>query len=141
MPTTALLETFGHCSRFTEPWSATGAKCCKAAAGTASVSPGRSSVRSRRDVRCCVQNCDFLTESCRPSQCCEPPVEERGAGKPHATFCGNRGRATAPGDPVVAVQPRRATHPYVKVNGTWCYLYRAIDREGTLVDVYLSETR
>src|SRR3954470_17653545 len=100
MPTTALRETFGHCSRFTEPWNATGAKCCKAAAGTASISPGRSSARSRRDVHCCVQSCDFLTESCRPSQCCEPPVEERGAGKPHATFCGNRGRATAPGDPV-----------------------------------------
>src|SRR5919112_2405938 len=104
MPTTALRETFGHCSRFTEPWSAIGAKCCKAAAGTASVSPGRSSARSRRDVRYCVQNCDFLTESCRSSQCCEPPVEERGAGKPHATFCGNRGRATAPGDPVLGVK-------------------------------------
>src|ERR687898_2911524 len=107
MPTTALRETFGHCSRSTGPWSATGAKCCKAAAGTANVSPGRSSARSRRDVRCCVQNCDFLTESCRPSQCCEPPVEERGAGKPHATFCGNRGRATAPGDPVVLEKYRR----------------------------------
>ena len=33
-------ETFGHCSRFTEPWSATGARCCAAAAGTASASPG-----------------------------------------------------------------------------------------------------
>ncbi len=30
---------------------------------------------------------------------------------------------------------------YVKVNGTWCYLYRAIDREGALVDARLSETR
>ncbi len=30
---------------------------------------------------------------------------------------------------------------YVKVNGTWCYLYRAIDREGNLVDARLSETR
>ena len=30
---------------------------------------------------------------------------------------------------------------YVKVNGQWCYLYRAIDREGTLVDARLSETR
>src|SRR3954462_10569370 len=30
---------------------------------------------------------------------------------------------------------------YVKVAGAWCYLYRAIDRDGTLVDVYLSETR
>jgi hypothetical protein len=33
-------------------------------------------------------------------QCCEPTTEERGAVKPHATFCGNRGRATASGDPV-----------------------------------------
>jgi len=30
---------------------------------------------------------------------------------------------------------------YLKVAGAWCYLYRAIDRDGTLVDVYLSETR
>ena len=41
----------------------------------------------------------------------------------------------------MAVQSRCATHPYVKVAGQWCYLYRAIDRDGTLVDVYLSETR
>lgn len=30
---------------------------------------------------------------------------------------------------------------YIKLNGEWCYLYRAIDREGNLVDVYLSQTR
>ena len=30
---------------------------------------------------------------------------------------------------------------YVKVAGEWRYLYRAIDRDGNLVDVYLSETR
>src|SRR3954467_8093599 len=30
---------------------------------------------------------------------------------------------------------------YVKVNGRWCYLYRAIDRSGTLVDVMFSEHR
>ena len=30
---------------------------------------------------------------------------------------------------------------YVKVAGAWCYLYRAIDSDGNLVDVYLSETR
>ncbi len=30
---------------------------------------------------------------------------------------------------------------YVKVAGRWCYLYRAIDRNGHLVDVRLSETR
>jgi transposase-like protein len=36
---------------------------------------------------------------------------------------------------------RRQYQTYVKVAGEWCYLYRAIDRDGTLVDVYLSETR
>jgi putative transposase len=30
---------------------------------------------------------------------------------------------------------------YVKVSGQWCYLYRAIDREGNLVDSMLSKTR
>jgi putative transposase len=30
---------------------------------------------------------------------------------------------------------------YLKVNGVWCYLYRAIDREGSLVDSMLSERR
>ena len=30
---------------------------------------------------------------------------------------------------------------YVKVKGAWCYLYRAIDRDGNLVDTLLSEKR
>jgi len=30
---------------------------------------------------------------------------------------------------------------YVKVDGHWCYLYRAIDADGNLVDSLLSETR
>jgi putative transposase len=30
---------------------------------------------------------------------------------------------------------------YLKVDGRWCYLYRAIDRTGTLVDVMFSEHR
>jgi putative transposase len=30
---------------------------------------------------------------------------------------------------------------YVKINGQWAYLYRAIDREGNLVDTMLSSTR
>jgi transposase-like protein len=30
---------------------------------------------------------------------------------------------------------------YVRVKGEWCYLYRAIDAEGNLVDVRLSQTR
>ena len=54
-------------------------------------------------------------------------------------------------DPLQADAARFARHSpgdrwfvdetYVKVAGVWCYLYRAIDRDGTLVDVYLSETR
>lgn len=34
-----------------------------------------------------------------------------------------------------------ADETYVKVQGRWCYLYRAIDREGNLLDAMLSETR
>jgi transposase-like protein len=34
-----------------------------------------------------------------------------------------------------------ADETYVKVDGTWCYLYRAIDRDGNLVDARLSQTR
>ena len=34
------------------------------------------------------------------TSCCESSSEERSAGNPHATFCGNRERATASGDPV-----------------------------------------
>ena len=30
---------------------------------------------------------------------------------------------------------------YIKVKGKWCYLYRAITRDGTLIDCRLSETR
>ena len=30
---------------------------------------------------------------------------------------------------------------YIRVRGRWCYLYRAIDQEGNLVDSMLSETR
>jgi transposase-like protein len=30
---------------------------------------------------------------------------------------------------------------YLKVHGKWCYLYRAIDHEGNLVDSMLSEKR
>ena len=30
---------------------------------------------------------------------------------------------------------------YICIKGHWCYLYRAIDKEGNLVDVYLSDIR
>jgi len=34
-----------------------------------------------------------------------------------------------------------ADETYVKVDGRWCYLYRAIDRDGNLVEALLSEKR
>jgi len=34
-----------------------------------------------------------------------------------------------------------ADETYVKVDGRWCYLYRAIDADGNLVNSMLSETR
>lgn len=34
-----------------------------------------------------------------------------------------------------------ADKTHVKVRGQWCYLYRAIDRDGHLIDVRLSDTR
>lgn len=34
-----------------------------------------------------------------------------------------------------------ADETYLRVDGRWCYLYRAIDREGNLVEALLSETR
>ena len=63
-------------------------------------SPGTPSTKSNSGHRYCSPNCASHTGSCRRSQCCEPTAEERGAVNPHATFCGNRGRATASGDPV-----------------------------------------
>jgi putative transposase len=39
------------------------------------------------------------------------------------------------------VKSLRPTHPYLKVRGRWCYLYRAIDRNGDLVDTMLREHR
>ena len=47
----------------------------------------------------------------RHSLCCEPLLEERSAGNPHATFCGNRRWATAAGDPDVGVKAPCATYP------------------------------
>ena len=34
-----------------------------------------------------------------------------------------------------------ADETYIRVDGRWCYVYRAIDREGNLVDALLSERR
>src|SRR5689334_23090899 len=99
-PTTASPGTSGRSPRCTRPWSVTGAGCCAVAAVTAVASPGTGSTRSNNGTRCCGPNCGSHIGSCRRSRCCEATAEERGAGNPHATFCGNRRRATASGDPV-----------------------------------------
>jgi hypothetical protein len=96
-PTTALPETFVPCKRSIGRSNATGAKCCAAGAGAHHVGH-----------RSCDQSCTFPIGSYKLSQCCESSSEERSAGNLHATFCGNRGRATASGDPVV---PSNG-HPY-----------------------------
>ena len=61
-------------------------------------------------------------------QCCEPSSEERSAGKPHATFCGNRRWATASGDPVLGVKfpgPTRQNSPLMA-----CHLNRTSELYG-----------
>ena len=40
-----------------------------------------------------------------------------------------------------AGRSRYIDETYVKVSGRWCYLYRAIDRDGQLIDSMLSEHR
>jgi hypothetical protein len=58
----------------------------------------------QRETRPSIQREDQLTMETKLEQiaakCCEPPVEERSAVNPHATFCGSRRRATASDDPV-----------------------------------------
>jgi len=73
---------------------------------------------------------------------------ERGFAFPHAAVRDWEARCT----PLLAdnLRTKRNGHagrswyvdePYVNVHGQWCYLYRAIDRDGNLVDVRLSEHR
>src|SRR6266446_1994097 len=100
-PTTALPETFVPCKRSIGRSNATGTKCCAAGAGPGA-SRGTCSTRSNSGNRSCDQSCTFPIGSYKLSQGCESSSEERSAGNLHATFCGNRGRATASGDPVGA---------------------------------------
>src|SRR5271165_6667879 len=99
MPITALPGISGHSKRSTGRWNATGTKCFAAGAGQA-VLRGMCSTRSSSGNRYCDQSFISPTGSYKLLQCCEPSFEERSAGKPHATFCGNRRWATASGDPV-----------------------------------------
>src|ERR1700730_7560691 len=98
-PTTVLLETFVPCKRSIGRANAIGTKCCAAGAGPGA-SRGTGSTRSNSGNRSCDQSCTFPIGSYKLSQCCESSSEESSAGNLHATFCGNRGRATASGDPV-----------------------------------------
>ena len=43
--------------------------------------------------------------------------------------------------PKSSASPPQNANTYVKVHVTWCYLYRAIDRDDNLVDSCLSEKR
>lgn len=35
----------------------------------------------------------------------------------------------------------RSTYPYIKIKGTWHYLYQAVDKEGATIDFMLSKNR
>ena len=35
----------------------------------------------------------------------------------------------------------RMDEAYIKINGQWCYLYRAVDRSGNTVDFLLTKKR
>ena len=58
----------------------------------------------QRELRPSIQREDQLTMETKLEQIAASAVKQLpksvGAGNPHATFCGNRGRATASGDPV-----------------------------------------
>src|ERR1700746_3941706 len=95
----ALRGIFVPCKRSIGRSNATGTKCCAAGAGPGA-SRGTCSTRSNSGNRSCDQSCTFPIGSYKLSQCCETSSEERSAGNLHATFCGNRGRATASGGPV-----------------------------------------
>ena len=112
MPTAALPETFFPCKRSIGRSNATGIKCCAAGAGPGT-SRGTCSTRSNSGNRSCDQSFTFPIGSYKLSQCCESSSEERSAGNLHATFCGNRRRATASGDPVGGI----ARCPPIPIDG------------------------
>src|SRR5215471_7482328 len=86
--------------------------------------PGPTFTRSKNGPHCCNQSCGFRTGRCKHLRYCESTAEERGAGNPHATFCGNRGRVTAPGDPVGAQKwaslPRKVNKQINEISQRLC---------------------
>jgi len=77
----------------------------------------------------------------------EEILAERGVQIDHATL--NRWVVTYASTLAKATQKRkmptapswRLDETYVKVRGDWCYLYRAVDRDGQTLDFMLSEHR
>ena len=74
-------------------------------------------------------------------QCCESSSEERSAGNPHATICGNRRWATASGDPVAGAKFPRATHLVITISGKKHWLWRAVDQDGFVLDALVQSRR
>ncbi len=74
-------------------------------------------------------------------------LAERGVDVDHVTIYRWVQRFTS--EFVEAARPRRhipgdrwfVDEPYVKVNGRWTYLYRAVDQYGQVIDVWLSARR
>src|SRR3954469_14990321 len=80
------------------------------------------------------------------------PSSRTGENPPYGMSGGDRGNVGIMRSPVrasilpdcggrSAMSVPTAIQTYLKVQGRWCYLYRAIDRTGTLVDVLFSEHR
>ena len=77
----------------------------------------------------------------------EELMEERGAGVDHSTVQ----KWVVHYSPQLDQSFRKRKKPvgsswrmdetYIKVNGKWVYLYRAVDKEGNTIDFMLSETR
>ena len=99
----------------------------------------------QRETRPSMQREDQLTMETKleriAAKCCESPVEERSAGNPHATFCGNRRRVTASCDPVVLsnehplyVADRSANAHFAEQRGRTVSLLRPFGERARAVD-------
>ena len=96
--------------------------CCSPSSGVCATSSDFAKSLSS----CCSRGCEVSHETIRNWEFrFAPMVSERLRAKRR----GNAGRSWY------------LDETYVKVSGRWCYLYRAIDRDGNLLDSMLSEHR